>query len=131
MLKGKTGPRGRQPERRFCGDCGFTNVHNQTRYTPGTMATVNGERWIWCLYCREVKEGDQAGKKEWYKRVCKGCFDHLGCECVHPCPSAVKQSGSATVETGGIREWFDDDDPADCWDHDDLITIITGCIDRR
>jgi hypothetical protein len=99
MLKGKTGPNGGQPEKRFCADCGFAAVTSETRYSAGTMATVDGERWIWCVHCRQVKRGDQAGKKEWCGRSCKGCFEPVGCKYFHPCKSAAKE------------------DPGDYWNH--------------
>jgi hypothetical protein len=111
MLKGKTGPNGLQPERRFCADCGFAAVQGETRYSAGTMATVNGERWIWCVYCREVNKGDQAGKKEWCEKGCKRCFERVGCQCSRPCKSAAKQkqSGGDTVKTDKTGwQWYRD-----------------------
>jgi hypothetical protein len=99
MLKGKTGPNGLWAKKRFCADCGFAAVQRETRYSAGTMVTVNGERWIWCVYCREVKKGNQAGKKEWCEKGCKRCFERVGFQCFGSCKSAAKQSGSDTVGT--------------------------------
>jgi hypothetical protein len=71
MLKGKTGINGGFRYKRFCANCGFAAVKGKTRYSAGNTATVDGERWIWCIHCRQVKRGEDAGKKEWCEESCK------------------------------------------------------------
>jgi hypothetical protein len=56
--------------KRFCVDCGFTKAVNpvldigKSRYGVGTEIIVGegeGERWVWCWWCRELKKGEEAG----------------------------------------------------------------------
>jgi hypothetical protein len=87
MLYGKTGVHGKSPDKRFCADCGFTKPQG---YSPGSEAYVDEERWVWCIHCREVKKGEEAGESaalSWRgcSKACKACFKrtstpiHLEC----------------------------------------------------
>lgn len=75
MLKGRTGRNGYHPELRFCADCGFDTAVLETRYSHGTVAIVDGERWVLCLRCREVKKGEAAGPDK-CRCWCKACFPY-------------------------------------------------------
>lgn len=84
MLKGKTGRNGTQRFKRFCADCGFAPPQGQIRYSRGSEAIVNGERWVWCRLCQYVKKGDAAGRvgcvmtcETCYQRHCRN--SEYGC----------------------------------------------------
>ena len=111
MLKGKTDRNGSQRFKRFCADCGFAPPQGQLRYSPGTEAIVNGEKWVWCRLYQYVKKGDAAGKvgcvmtcetcyRRHYRnseRGCTGCGDRgRGCKNIADEPvekPVVQQSG--------------------------------------
>jgi len=77
MLWGRRGINGRCHEKRFCFDCGIADVNIGRGYSPGMEVWVDGERWVWCIDCREVKDGAATG---WFSHglggeECKVCFE--------------------------------------------------------
>lgn len=79
MKKGKKGLNGKEPHKRFCVDCGIKPKMGQTRYSPGAEIVVDGERRVFCNWCRKWKGGSEAGCPG--SRECKACHgnEKLGC----------------------------------------------------
>jgi hypothetical protein len=56
MKKGSKGRNGKEPQKRFCIDCGLKPKWGTTRYSPGTEIEVEGRRRVWCKDCRRVSD---------------------------------------------------------------------------
>ncbi|ORY11619.1 hypothetical protein BCR34DRAFT_564958 [Clohesyomyces aquaticus] len=78
MLKGRTGLNGKEPQKRFCVDCGLKSRAGDTRYSPGAEFVVGGERRVWCKICIEVKKGAEAVG---CTGCCKECHEKWVCGC--------------------------------------------------
>jgi hypothetical protein len=107
MMLGKKRRGGPDYEKRFCADCGFAQGKKYQGYCPGSEARVDGVWWVWCIHCREVKNGAEAGERRCHK-ACKACFDTLGCRCRQSCENTtvvtVPQQGCRVPAWGyGLR----------------------------
>jgi hypothetical protein len=79
MFTRKRGRSGQQAFRRFCADCGF-DVEEEGRYAPGTRVVVDGVSWVYCLCCRRVKSGREAGPYTCNGKYCLDCQNLLEAE---------------------------------------------------
>jgi hypothetical protein len=70
----------------YCAEYGFSqppgdrygNVNKG--YRRGSMAIIDGVRWVRCYYCAELKKGDDAMNKcHGACNACRECFDKRGC----------------------------------------------------
>ncbi|CZR58331.1 uncharacterized protein PAC_08223 [Phialocephala subalpina] len=79
MKKGKKGLNGKEPQKRFCVDCGTEPKRGETRYSPGTEIVVEGERRVFCEWCRKWKGGKEVGCPG--SRECRACHgnEKVGC----------------------------------------------------
>src|SRR5438034_6031070 len=55
MTKGPKGKRGKEPQKRFCLDCGLNPKLGTTRYSPGSEMKVGGTRFVICKDCRSYE----------------------------------------------------------------------------
>ncbi|KAH8696788.1 hypothetical protein GQ44DRAFT_124759 [Phaeosphaeriaceae sp. PMI808] len=83
VLKGKTGLNGGHRSERFCADCGF-DVTKPERYTPGAKVIVDGMTYVYCVDCRKVKKGEEAGIGQ-CRMSCELCYKRFGCKCRYKC----------------------------------------------
>lgn len=54
------------------------------RYSPGAKVIVDGVTCVYCVHCREVKKGEDAGLEQ-CRVSCELCYKRFGCECRHQC----------------------------------------------
>jgi hypothetical protein len=110
MLKGRTGVNGKEPEKRFCVDCGFGHAllepgaGRQSRYSPGTEVVVAGQTWVWCKGCLQVKMG---GEAKGCAGCCAPCHYAEACSCggfdaVRGCQKKNRRRGGGA---GGGVKW--------------------------
>jgi hypothetical protein len=50
MLNGPKDKNGKEPQKRFCVECGFQGPNS--RYCLGTEIIVEGRRWVFCKECK-------------------------------------------------------------------------------
>ncbi|KAH8749624.1 hypothetical protein F5882DRAFT_421398 [Hyaloscypha sp. PMI_1271] len=75
MLHGPKGKNGKEPQKRFCVECGLKRP--RSRYAPGAEIVVEGKRHLFCKECRvysgEVRcVGVGSG-------MCASCHRKMGC----------------------------------------------------
>lgn len=104
-LKGKTGLDGIHRRKRFCADCGFDvpnlRAGKYEGYSPGLRAHVDGIPWTYCMRCRQVKKGEEAGPGQCnMKARCTLCYEVYGCGCGWKCAN----DGSIKRETAKLLE---------------------------
>lgn len=72
MTKGPKGKRGKEPQKRFCLDCGLNPKPGMLRYSPGSEMKVVGERFALCRKCRNYDlAGGSAGSG-----LCVTCWNN-------------------------------------------------------
>jgi hypothetical protein len=73
MLKGSKGKNGREPQKRFCVECGLKGP--RSRYCPGAEIVVEGRRHVLCKECNAYSgEVGCVGSG-----MCAGCHGKAGC----------------------------------------------------
>jgi hypothetical protein len=96
--------------KRFCVECGFAKTMDpgievgNGRYGIGSEVVVGvgeGERWVWCWWCRRLKKGEDAGTLG--EGVCAGscvacCTQH---ECIGGCVREEQAKRKAAT-----KEWL-------------------------
>jgi hypothetical protein len=108
MLKGHTGLNGKEPQKRFCVDCGLQGNYYRSGYSPGTELVVQGLRMVWCKVCKAVMKGEEA---RGCTGVCRICHSKNNCLCF----GAGRMQGTPKVKRRTRRSYSDyyDDDVVD------------------
>jgi hypothetical protein len=96
ILKGKKGINGGNRSGRFCADCGF-DVTKPEGYTPGAKVVVDGVTHVYCVHCRKVKKGKDAGIEQ-CKMSCELCYKRFGCKCQHRCVAGKGKEPSVLTD---------------------------------
>jgi hypothetical protein len=74
MKKGPKGRNGKEPQKRFCIDCGLHPGPAETRYSPGAELVVEGRRHVFCKSCRKyTADAAVVGSGQ-----CAGCHSRYG-----------------------------------------------------
>lgn len=61
---------------KYCADCAFSRP---ALYGYGNKTKVDGELWVSCLICRQLKKGEEAGVER-CRRLCRQCCQDRGCQ---------------------------------------------------
>lgn len=73
MLTGPKGKNGKEPQKRFCVECGLKGP--RSRYSPGTEIVVEGRRSVLCKECKTYSgEAGCVGSG-----MCASCHEKRGC----------------------------------------------------
>jgi hypothetical protein len=73
MLNGPKGKNGKEPQKRFCLECGLKGPN--TRYSPGAEIVVEGMRHVLCKECK-VYSGEVGCVGS---GMCSSCHGKTGC----------------------------------------------------
>lgn len=70
MRKGKRGKNGSEGYKRFCLDCGLNPKPGTSRYTAGNRIVLQGNTYLLCLDCNELKPGTDDPNEN----ICRDCM---------------------------------------------------------